>query len=357
MKRLIICADGTWNLRDQTDEKSGRRRPTNVTKIARAILARSPSGIDQVVYYHNGVGTDGGIDKYSGGAFGSGIEDNVRDIYRFLVYNYVSGDEIYLFGFSRGAFTVRTVCGFLNQVGLLQKDDDYYVPEIYGCYESRHPRGSDQWNHAFRKVRNHQAAPPIRMLGVWDTVGALGAPGVIGQLFNGKKYQYHEISLNPHIEHAYHAMALDERRDAFRPSLWDLPVGWQGKVEQAWFTGVHCNVGGGYGLDGLANEALHWMVEKAEQLGLAFDNTYLAHFRPCFNSTLNDSMTGMYRAMGSFERKIGLHRAAGECVHQSLLDRHSHPPSQYEPKNLQDYLAGPPLPIVNTTRVSRGVAC
>jgi uncharacterized protein (DUF2235 family) len=357
MKRLVICADGTWNLRDQTDKASGRRRPTNVTKVARAILPRGLDGTDQVVYYHDGVGTDGGVDKLTGGAFGRGIEDNVRNIYRFLAYNYVPGDEIYLFGFSRGAFTVRTVCGFLNQVGLLQKDDDYFVPEIYGCYESKHPRGSPQWNHAFRKVKDHQPPPPIRMLGVWDTVGALGAPGALGQMFNGKKYQYHEISLNPHIQHAYHALALDEQREAFAPSLWSLPPAWAGEVEQAWFPGVHSNVGGGYALDGLANEALHWMVGKAEALGLAFNRDYLAYFKPCFNSTLNNAKTGMYRAMGTHVRLIGTQRAAGECVHQSVLDRHAHEPSRYAPANLEAYLSGPPLPIVDTERIPRGTPC
>src|SRR5690348_14290662 len=104
MKRLVICADGTWNLRDQVDKESGKRRPTNVTKLARAVLPRAPDGVEQVVIYHDGVGTKGGLDKFTGGAFGDGIEDNVRALYRSILYNYVPGDELYLFGFSRGAF-------------------------------------------------------------------------------------------------------------------------------------------------------------------------------------------------------------------------------------------------------------
>src|SRR5262245_39677395 len=114
MKRLVICADGTWNIRDQVDKATGRRRPTNVTKVARAIKPRDGRGVDQVVYYHDGIGTDGGwIDRQSGGAFGRGMEGNVRTLYRFLVYNYEPGDELYFFGFSRGAFTVRTLAGFM----------------------------------------------------------------------------------------------------------------------------------------------------------------------------------------------------------------------------------------------------
>lgn len=355
MKRIVICADGTWNLRDQLDEKSGKRRPTNVTKLARGVRSRDANGVDQVVGYFDGVGTEGGMDKFTGGAFGRGIEDNIRNIYRFLVYNYVPGDEIYLFGFSRGAFTVRTLAGFMNQVGLLAKDEDYFVPEIYGCYESRHGRDSAEWAHAFRKVKGARPAPPIRMVGVWDTVGALGAPGFLGQLLNGKKYQYHDISLVPQIQHAYHAMAIDERRKPFMVNPWERPAGWNGVLEQAWFAGVHSNVGGSYNPDGLANEALHWMVEKAEALGLAFDEDYLAWFRPCFNATLNDSMTLAYKAMGAVARPVGRLRAHGECLHRSVLDRMAHGPCGYRPVNVPG--GAEALPVVDTRRVPRGVPC
>ena len=122
MKRIIVCADGTWNDQDQIDPNTGKRRPTNVTKLTRAIIPRAADGIEQVVYYHDGVGTGDILDRFTGGAFGDGIEINVRDLYRFLVYNFNAGDEIYLFGFSRGAFTVRTLAGFMNRVGLVQKD-------------------------------------------------------------------------------------------------------------------------------------------------------------------------------------------------------------------------------------------
>jgi len=125
MKRLIVCADGTWNQRDQASKNAKTRRPTNVMKVARAVLSRDSKGIDQVVVYHEGVGTAGGLDKFTGGAFGDGIEQNVRSLYRSILYNYCPGDELFLFGFSRGAFAVRTLLGFINLVGLLEKDDDY----------------------------------------------------------------------------------------------------------------------------------------------------------------------------------------------------------------------------------------
>lgn len=108
MKRIVICADGTWNLRDQIDDETGKRRPTNVTKVARAVRSRDRHGVDQVVFYHDGVGTRGPLDKLTGGAFGDGMEENVRNLYRSIVYNFEDGDELFFFGFSRGAFTVRT---------------------------------------------------------------------------------------------------------------------------------------------------------------------------------------------------------------------------------------------------------
>jgi len=225
-----------------------------------------------------------------------------------VVYNYEPGDELFFFGFSRGAFTVRTLAGFMNLVGLIQKDDDYWLPEIYGCYEQGKRPGSPEWESAFRRFEQApRPCPPIKFIGVWDTVGALGAPGVLGHLFNRKKYAYHDVALNDHILNAYHALAIDERRKPFAPSVWERPANWPGALEQAWFAGVHSDVGGSQTPDGLANEALHWMIEKAEGLGLVFGNQFLAHYRPCFDSELHDSMTTMYKLMGPIIRLIGAH--------------------------------------------------
>ena len=350
MKRIAICADGTWNEPEQVDSKTGRRKPTNVLKVARTILPRDADGTDQVVLYHEGVGTEGGVDKFTGGAFGHGMSANVRTLYRFIVYNWMPGDELYFFGFSRGAFTVRTLAGFMKAVGLLEKDDEFYTPELYDLYESSTSRDSEAWRHAFRNIRNHRPCPPIKFIGVWDTVGALGAPGFLGQVFNRKKYKYHDIELHDEILNAYHALAVDERRKAFRPSLWTRPENWTGALEQAWFPGVHTNVGGGYDPDGVANEPLHWIVEKAEALGLAFDKEILEKYLPFFDSELRDSMSMMYRVMGPLVRKIGNHAADGEAIHQATLDRRNFPACDYAPENLD-----PGLPVVNTTRIERAM--
>lgn len=339
MKRIVICADGTWNIRDQLDEKSGKRRPTNVTKLARSVLPRDHSGVDQVVVYCDGVGTGRGMDKFTGGAFGKGIEDNVRDLYRAVVYNYVAGDQLFFFGFSRGAFTVRTLAGFMNFAGLVEKDDDYFVPDLYACYEQRQGPGTAMWEAANRRIKNTRPCPPIEMIGVWDTVGALGAPGFLGQLFNKSKYQYHDVGLNPAIRHAYHALAIDERRKPFAPNLWQKPEEWQGVLEQVWFAGVHSNVGGGYSPDGLANEALQWMVAKANSLGLAMDPDYLKFFEAHYDSILADSMTAAYKALGAIDRPIGIVRRGEESIHESAIRRAKEKFDGYDPVGLRVYLA------------------
>jgi uncharacterized protein (DUF2235 family) len=354
MKRLVVCADGTWNERDQINKETRRPRPTNVTKVARAIRSRSTDQVDQIVFYHDGIGTRGPLDRLTGGAFGHGMERNIRALYRFIVYNHELGDELFFFGFSRGAFTVRTLAGFMLKVGIIEKEGDYYVPDMYVCYEKGAVEGSLEWTKAFHNVKTRRPCPPIKFIGVWDTVGALGAPGLLGHFINPSKYKYHDVGLNDTIENAYQALGIDERRRPFKPNLWDRPAGWNGRLEQAWFAGVHSNIGGGYAPDGLANEALHWMVEKAEGLGLEFDANYLSHFRPCFNTRLHDSMTAMYRATVPMTRRIGAFAAAGEAVHQSALDRIQFAQCNYSPASAAALKA---LPVVTTTRVSRGQPC
>jgi uncharacterized protein (DUF2235 family) len=159
MKRIIVCADGTWNERDQMDDQTHLRHATNVTKVARAVRARDRNGIDQIVYYHDGVGTHPGLDKFTGGAFGQGIEGNIRDLYRFLVYNYDDGDEIFLFGFSRGAFTVRTLAGFISAFGMLQKSDDFYVPDLYAEYKRGEAPAAIVNDPHFRRMGRARACP------------------------------------------------------------------------------------------------------------------------------------------------------------------------------------------------------
>jgi len=362
MKRIVICGDGTWNERDRLDKKTGTRRPTNVTKTGRAVLPRDARGISQVTYYHLGVGTGGPLDQLTGGAFGDGMEANIQDMYRFIVYNYEPGDELYLFGFSRGAFTVRSLAGFLSFAGLVTKDEDYYVPDLYACYSNEQGPGTPQWNHLFvdpitregpkkgqtRLVDRRAQCPPIRFIGVWDTVGALGAPGLIGRVVNfvdPRRHGYHEVGLSPQIENVAHALAIDEHRRPFAPTLYARGP-WKGTLHQAWFTGVHSDVGGGYDYDDFANHALHWVLSYASALGLALDEDYLKPFasRPDLDPEGNpsivphDSMSPMYRLLPPLVRPIGALTDGEETVHESALVRWK-TIKTYRPENLDRWLA------------------
>jgi hypothetical protein len=172
------------------------------------------------------------------------------------------------------------------------------------------------------------------------------------------RYRYHDVGLNSNVKTAVHAMAIDEHRRPFMPNLWKRPSDWTGTLVQAWFPGVHSNVGGGYSPDGLANEALHWMVEQAEQVGLVMDHHYLKPFLPCFNSVLNNSMTLMYRLFGRYTRPLGRHQHDGEVIHQSALDRMGLAECRYQPKNLVAFLREQPAPtMTDTVATKRGTPC
>ena len=334
MKRLIVCADGTWNRPDQEDK--GKRKPTNVVKLARAILPRDKNDIPQIVFYDQGIGTGWGVaDRLVGGAFGRGLSENIIQCYQFLNLNYETGDEIYLFGFSRGAFTVRSLAGLIGTIGLLPKNNMFYMPEAYELY--RDSEDADE----IRGFRRDQAAysAEVTCVGVWDTVGALGIPVGILDDVSTARYSFHNVDLGGHIKCAFHALSIDERRKLFAPAIWNskspLP---RERFEQAWFAGVHSNVGGGYEPDGLANCALHWMVNKTSgkdsPLSLGFDHAYLGHYSPVAISKMRNSKKGMYRILGSIERALGMSKNGNEVIHETVFERLSHSASDYSPDNL-----------------------
>jgi hypothetical protein len=161
-----------------------------------------------------------------------------------------------------------------------------------------------------------------------------------------------------YLELITQALAIDEHRKPFQPNLWTRPPGWRGNLELVWFPGVHCNVGGGFSPDGLANEALHWIVEKAENLGIEFDSAYRNHFTPCFNWALHDSMTATYRVLGQHLRPICSHPSDGELLHKSAADRRNLARCQYDAENLEVFLTqGGPASPATTTRVPTGTLC
>jgi uncharacterized protein (DUF2235 family) len=318
-KRLIVCCDGTWNDADSAAEF------TNVVRIARAIKpvdSRSAEVIPQIVYYHSGVGTSDALDRVAGGAVGLGLSRNVRDAYAFLAANYAEGDEIFLFGFSRGAYTARSVAGVIGWTGLIHKGDMDDFALLWEGYRLRSRSGQRDVRTDFP---NRYAHVPIKCVGVWDTVGALGIPGHLGDMFT-QFYQFEDTNLGSHIENAFHALALDEHREDFLPTLWSKLPGAPAtqRLEQVWFPGAHSNVGGGYAEHGLSDVALAWMADQIEPF-LDLDHTYLSARQDRRDGwglgKIYDSAAGFFALRRKVDRPVLANQAGNEKIHQCVAVR------------------------------------
>ena len=335
VRRLIVCSDGTWNTPDQ--EFRGVRAPTNVVKMARFILPQAPDGNPQILFYDAGVGTDNLLDMLSGGALGIGLSKNVRDAYRFLIHNYADGDEIYFFGFSRGAYTVRSAAGLIRNCGLLHKENVDRIPDAFSIYRKRDEGADTDEAIAFReKYSRHPMG--IKFIGVWDTVGALGIPSDLFHFLGRSRYEFHDVSLSRSVNFAFQAVAIDEERTFYRPALWSQhPEATNQVLEQSWFAGVHMDIGGGYPESGLSDAAFLWMKEKAEATGLAFDEEILEALTPDPFGRLHVSRTFPFNLFPPYSRPIGNGERSEETVHSGALKRHEED-SSYRPSNLISYL-------------------
>lgn len=260
-KKIVLCADGTW---DKTTNK------TNVYRLYKAL----PTSADQVGFYDDGVGADGlPVDRLVGGAFGAGLFAKVKQGYTQIAHVYEEGDDLFLFGFSRGAYTARSVAGMIAACGLPTKNfDDSMVEKAFDAY-----RNKDQRANLLAQLKQEYEifTPKIKMVGVWDTVGSLGIPAIFGGVSH-LLYGFLDTSLNPNVLNAYHALAIDERRIEFPPTLWTSAPAPGQTVQQVWFCGVHSDVGGGEPMDAsetsaLSDITLAWMMDKACALGLAVD--------------------------------------------------------------------------------------
>ncbi|MQG33304.1 MAG: DUF2235 domain-containing protein [SAR202 cluster bacterium] len=213
-KRIAIFSDGTWNTPEQAN-------PTNVIRLHDVTLAQDSNGTAQAKFYDRGVGADGNkLQRLLGGASGTGLNKNILDGYRFLVDNHEEDDEIFLFGFSRGAYTVRSLVGLIRNCGLLRKEHAGMADAAMKLYRGRR-KNSDPYSAAAQDFRDrYSKTTDIRFLGVWDTVGALGIPlRGLGHLLNWR-YKFHDVELSGTVKYAYHAVSVDEKRNAFKPSLW-----------------------------------------------------------------------------------------------------------------------------------------
>ena len=333
-RSLIVCSDGTWNTAER--ESSGMPRPSNVVELARALLPTNRLGEPQIVFYDPGVGTGNFVDKWTGGALGAGLDDNVKDAYRFLVHNYAPGDDIYFFGFSRGAYTVRSAAGLIRKCGILRRSQGDLLDNAFKIYRKLDPGPDTTEAQDFR--RGHSIDPvPIKCIGVWDTVGALGIPTNLPLRFLSRgRHQFHDVRLSSKVAYAFQALAIDERRKVFEPTIWEQSETAAGQVfEQAWFPGGHCDVGGGHKDDRLARGALRWMIDRAETAGLDFDPAYVANLHPDAAGMLHDVRGFPY--LRRILRPIGLARRANESLHPSATERRTRL-ADYRPPNLEDYL-------------------
>ncbi|EXJ87389.1 hypothetical protein A1O3_04348 [Capronia epimyces CBS 606.96] len=299
-KRIIVCCDGTWQ-----DSDGDYQTPSNVTRLARAI---PPVGTDrrttphhaipQVVFYQNGVGTGSNslYDKYIGGTTGEGLAEHIREAYSFICLNYNPGDEIFLIGFSRGAFTARSISSLINAAGLLTAKGLEFFVQVFEDWEFQQKKNfKSKWpdmpfighkppvtdpNYQRQLIEKGLTRPNIKVkcVAVWDTVGGLGIP-MIGLLPQppSTDFAFVDTRVESNIEYAFQALALDEHRRSFSPTVWDWP-----RVEphdlkvlkQTWFPGVHSDIGGSYDDTALANLTLAWMVSQLDPI-LTINHEYV----------------------------------------------------------------------------------
>lgn len=326
MKRIIVCMDGTWQSLNQDNL-------TNIGIIARSVAHKEtlPDGstIHQTVIYTHGVGSSIGalarrgwledmsasFNRFAGGAFGEGLEDGIVDTYLRLAFDYEPGDQIFIFGFSRGAFAARRLAGFIGVAGIVSRRFTHKAREGFRLYYDTpgdHASDAEKAEHAeaalqFRRLygkgdrnddgtrRQTDAPPPIRYVGVFDTVAQRGFGDVIASFTPWKeeqRYRFKNYRIGAHIENARHAVALDEARIGFPVLLWEgLEEANQNlgrrAYEQRWFIGTHGDVGGGEG-SRLAAASLKWIAEGARDAGLRFYGAY-GDDRSPLEETLNDA--------------------------------------------------------------------
>ncbi|OOF97937.1 hypothetical protein ASPCADRAFT_394788 [Aspergillus carbonarius ITEM 5010] len=348
-KRLIVCCDGTWQ--DSTADK--HQPPSNVTRLSRTLSRVAEvkengqtKEIPQIVYYQKGVGT-GLADKYFGGVAGIGLSANVRAAYGFLVDNYADGDKIYFFGFSRGAYTARAIAGLVCELGLLTPRG---MDNFASVYDDFYDRKLPAYDEDKRRQLGFRAPLPrftVQIIGVWDTVG-FHKPWLFGN-WSGEKLEFRNTLLSREVKYAFHALALDEERSAYQPTLWQQPEDADDQeMLQVWFSGVHSDVGGGVDDPRLANISLAWMIAQCMKHDqLSFDvEEYLFDDPPRRLETDTIPWATIFgrRDTGSFTRTVetilggkskrtpllykqvggGEPRPTNEMIHVSIKDRVLH---------------------------------
>ena len=335
-KRIVICADGTWNRPEQNLKKDF---PTNVLKLARAIKQPVAKGTPQQVFYDWGVGSYD--DKIIGGVTGKGLHKNILDCYRYIVHNYSPGDELYLFGFSRGAYTIRALCGLINNCGIVKKSYARFIQKAFDHYKNRdkgyEPNGKQSvlFRDKYSYKSENEDTRNIKFIGVWDTVGALGVPFSFLGWFEDED-EFYDMKIGGNIEIARHALAIDECRKDFEPTIWQARKGVD--IKQVWFAGCHADIGGGYAPDPggtvLSNNSLYWIVNEARAVGLQITGYGNQPSVKNMTATMHDSKRHVYRIRGEYIRPV---LQNGTKFHSSVQTRWQKDP-KYRPPKLKEYL-------------------
>lgn len=355
-RRLTLFLDGTWN--DVSDN-------TNIWRFRALFAPVGSDGCTQLGFYSTGLGTKFG-EKISGGMFGAGIDTAITSAYEWLMEHYQPDDEIFIFGFSRGAYTARSLSGFVSKCGLLQSGAPLGVNQLFMRYRRSGQRTIRELIAARDDVKTDFSfeeswmlkfaqAVPIKFLGVFDTVGALGVPL---PWLHRTAYPFLNTGLRQNNEYAFHALAIDEHRKAFVPTLWTnegathatpRPIE---RTEQRWFVGAHANVGGGCFDDPLAGLAFKWLERKATALGLTFKDSFAIEpqaDRATISDSYGEFMWGLYRLATfcrPYYRPIGeppINEGSGvsninETIDASVFERWRTDPI-YRPPALQQWAA------------------
>jgi uncharacterized protein (DUF2235 family) len=369
VKRLAIFLDGTWN--DTASQ-------TNVVRLFDCVAPRGLDNAEQRKLYDPGVGTKW-HNKLRGGAVGMGLSNNVLQAYRWILENYADGDEVYIFGFSRGAYTARSLGGLIAGCGLAKPGAPFGVDYLYDRYQHRKDSAEPIHNLIFIRDHSrersltdeestllaHSRRIPIKMMGVWDTVGALGVPWTGMPLIGRDRFFFHNPNLSKIYENAFQALAVDEHRGAYKPTIWTLfapdtkdgtqpappPMPSLKSVEQRWFIGAHANVGGGYANDPLGRLPLAWLQGKADSVGLSFaqrivltGDEYLTKPVDSYAKFLAHGYQLLtlgkryYRPIGVLANKVnkGWSFPVNEVIDGTVFKRYSDTP-EYRPNNILEW--------------------
>jgi uncharacterized protein (DUF2235 family) len=337
--RLILCFDGTWD-RPAEDPAVTQSVESNVVRFYEAVVnGKVSDDVTQMKWYDSGVGTKW-YDRVAGGAFGFGLDQKIRDGYQWLIESYPDSDsddiDVFILGFSRGAYTARSLVGMIRNVGLLRLANVHRLGDAYALYRRRDDSADTDEAQAFRD--RYSRTIEIKFLGVWDTVGALGIPVAALQWLNAAEYGFHDTELSGMVKNAAHAVAIDEHRIDYQVTLW-APVTKEGQaVEQRWFLGAHADVGGGYPDRRLSDITLAWMQTKAKSAGLVINPTEVpeliqSNWMAPISDSYREFLDGTYALTHApYYRSLLFEPGSNETIDQTVLKRRQADGS-YQPQN------------------------